>query len=223
MVSLESAKCEPAHAAHPTGRALLIVVAAPSGAGKTTLCDRLLEEFPQMTYSVSCTTRAPRGRERNGVDYHFLTPAEFEQRVAAGEFLEYADVYGFRYGTLRRTVEEALRAGRSVLMDLDVQGAARLRRSVAQAADGDLLKTGFLDIFIEPPSLEVLRQRLANRAEDSAESMERRFRNAQNEMSHSHEFHYRIVNGDVDVAYAEMRAIVRRAMGLDRQSSSACG
>ncbi|MCE9614546.1 MAG: guanylate kinase [Lentisphaerae bacterium] len=193
-------------------RALLIVVAAPSGAGKTTLCDRLLEEFPQVTYSVSCTTRPPRGKEVDGIDYHFLSPDEFERRVQAGEFLEYADVYGYRYGTLRQTVEAALREGRSVLMDLDVQGAARLRRGVRQAADGDLLKTGFLDIFIEPPSLDVLRERLANRAEDSAESIDRRFQNAQNEMSHRHEFHFRIVNGDVNVAYGQMREIVLRAM-----------
>ncbi len=191
-------------------RPLLIVVAAPSGAGKTTLCDRLLNEFPQITYSVSCTTRPPRGQEVNGVDYHFLNPTEFEHQVQAGEFLEHALVHGYRYGTLHKTVADALHAGHSVLMDLDVQGAARLRDSVAKAREGDLLKTGFVDVFIEPPSLEVLRERLARRGEDPEESMERRLRNAANEMRHSHEFHYRIVNAAVDVAYREFRAIVLR-------------
>jgi guanylate kinase len=196
-------------------RALLIVVAAPSGAGKTTLCDRLLDEFPQIAYSVSCTTRPPRGKETNGVDYHFLTPEEFERRAQAGEFLEHAQVHGYRYGTLRSTVEEALGAGRSVLMDLDVQGAFALRHGVALAAEGDLLRTGHVDIFIEPPSLQELRRRLELRGEDPEESMEVRLRNASAEMRHAHEFAYRVVNGDVDVAYGELRAIVRREMGLD--------
>lgn len=192
----------------PGLRPLLIVVAAPSGAGKTTLCDRLLEEFPRVTYSVSCTTRPPRGKECNGVEYHFLSPDEFDRRVTAGEFLEHAHVYGYRYGTLRRTVAEALASGGSVLMDLDVQGAAQLRAAVAKAEPGDLLRTGFVDIFIEPPSFEALRERLATRGEDAEASVERRLQNAAAEMSHRHEFRHHVVNGELELAYAQMRAIV---------------
>ena len=199
----------PQHARH---RPLLIVAAAPSGAGKTTLCERLLADFPQITYSVSCTTRLPRGQEQDGQDYHFLTEAEFARRVEAGEFLEHALVHGYRYGTLRRTVEDALRQGQCVLMDLDVQGAARLRAAVDTGRPDDLLQAGYVDIFIEPPSMEVLRQRLASRGEDAEESVERRLANAATEMSQRQRFRHRIVNADVEVAYQQMRTIVQSEM-----------
>jgi guanylate kinase len=195
-------------------RSLLIVLAAPSGGGKTTLCDRLLDEFPIIQYSISCTTRPPRGQEQDGIDYHFLTDEAFVQRVQAGEFLEHAMVHGHRYGTLRAPVEATLRAGGSVMMDLDVQGAAELRTAVARAAPDDLLKAGFVDIFIEPPSMAVLRERLQRRGEDSDEVVERRLRNAATEMARRHEFKYRVINEDVGTAYADMREIVMREMGL---------
>lgn len=195
--------------AAPSTRSLLIVVAAPSGAGKTTLCERLLAEFPGVTYSVSCTTRAPRGREVDGEDYHFLTADEFERRVAAGDFLEHAVVHGHRYGTLRSTVEAALRAGRSVLLDIDVQGAATLRAAVASGRHGELLQAGYVDVFIEPPSLEALRARLAARGEDSAAAMERRLANAAAELGERHRFRYRIVNDELETAYAELRRILQ--------------
>jgi len=131
---------------------LLIVVSAPSGAGKTTLCDRLIAERPDMVYSVSCTTRAPRGEERDGRDYHFLSEPEFDRRLRQGLFLEHARVHGYRYGTLRETVHAALTAGRSVLMDIDVQGAAQVRAAVGRADSEDPIAKGFLDIFIAPPS-----------------------------------------------------------------------
>jgi guanylate kinase len=187
-------------------RPLLIVVSAPSGAGKTTLCDRLLSEHPAMVYSISCTTRAPRGDEVDGRDYHFLAPAEFERRVAAGEFIEHAVVHGNRYGTLRRTVLEALTGGKDVLMDIDVQGAASIR-AAAQGSEG-LMKDGHLDVFLAPPSLVVLRARLTARGEDAPEVIERRMKNAMVEMACWREYRYLVINDELERAYAELRAVV---------------
>ena len=115
--------------AHPE-RAVLMVVTAPAGAGKTTLCDRLLAEFPRLRYSISCTTRQPRGNEEDGVDYHFLSGEDFKKRIDAGDFLEYANVHGNWYGTLASTVQDALVAGDDIIMDIDVQGAQSLRSSI---------------------------------------------------------------------------------------------
>jgi guanylate kinase len=184
----------------------LIVVSAPSGAGKTTLCDRLLAGHPSMVYSISCTTRAPRGDEVDGRDYHFLSPGEFELRASRGEFIEHAVVHGNRYGTLRRTVVETLAAGKDVLMDIDVQGAASIRKA---ARDGEsILKNGYLDIFIAPPSLEVLRARLTGRGEDTVEVIERRLKNAMTEMARWREYRYLVINDELDRAYAELCAVV---------------
>ena len=140
-------------------RPLLLVISAPSGAGKSALCARLRADFPGMAYSVSCTTRSPRGEERDGREYHFLAPAAFESKVQAGEFLEWAAVHDHRYGTLRAPVEAGLRAGRDVLMDIDVQGAARIRAAARCDGPNGLLQRAFVDIFVTPPSLAVLRQR----------------------------------------------------------------
>jgi guanylate kinase len=190
---------------------LLIVVSAPSGAGKTTLCDRLLAGRPDIVYSVSCTTRAPRGDEVDGVDYFFLSSEEFDRRLANGEFLEHAVVHGYQYGTPRQMVLEAMAAGRSVLMDIDVQGAAQIRRRVRETADGDLLKAGFVDIFIEPPSMDDLRRRLEARGEDSPDVIARRLRNAEQEMRRRDEFRFRIVNDDLEAAYRRLKASVESA------------
>ena len=137
-------------AAHP----LLLVVSAPSGAGKTTLCDRLRAEFPAIRYSVSCTTRGPREGEVDGEDYHFLSEAEFRRRLAAGEFLEHAVVHGHLYGTLRSEVADGMTAGRDVLMDIDVQGAAQIRAALAGLPPDHPLRRGYTDVFIAPPSLD---------------------------------------------------------------------
>jgi guanylate kinase len=188
-------------------RPLLIVVSAPSGAGKTTLCDRLLAERSSMVYSISCTTRTPRGDEVDGRDYHFLSVPEFERRVVAGEFIEHAMVHGNRYGTLRQTVLESLSAGKDVLMDIDVQGAA-LIRAAAQGGEG-LLKKGYVDIFIAPPSLEALRLRLTARNEDTPEVIERRVKNAVAEMARWREYQYLVINDKLDKAYDDLRAVVR--------------
>ncbi len=190
-------------------RPLLIVVSAPSGAGKSTLCDRLNANHDDIVYSVSCTTRAPRGQEQDGVDYHFLAEEEFARRVAAGEFLEHAEVHDYHYGTLKSTVNDALMRGRSVLMDIDVQGAGQIRSYVEAADDDDPLKRAFVDIFIEPPSVDALRERLQGRNEDTPEVIEARLRNAQAEMQHRMRYRHRIVNDELDRAFEELEDVIR--------------
>lgn len=189
-------------------RPLLIVVSAPSGAGKSTLCDRLLGEYNDIVYSVSCTTRPLRGEEEDGVDYFFLTEDEFHEKVDSGKFLEYAEVHGCMYGTLRDTVTEALGAPCSVIMDIDIQGAAQIREYIVNADDEDPLKRAFVDIFVLPPSIEALRDRLETRNEDDAEVIDCRMRNAEIEMADASTYMYRIVNDDVEIAYREFRDIV---------------
>ena len=191
-------------------RALLIVVSAPSGAGKTTLCDRLLESDSTMVYSVSCCTRPPRGNDVDGRDYIFLSRDEFLRRVVAGDFLEYAIVHGHYYGTLKDTVGEALRAGRSVLMDIDVQGARQVRNLLAGRSAEGLLANRLVDIFIAPPSLDALRERLAGRGTDSPEVIEQRLRNAEVELASAGEYRYTVVNDDLDKAERELKAIVEK-------------
>ncbi len=192
-------------------RALLLVVSAPSGAGKTTLCERLLAETPGMERSISCTTRAPRGNEVDGKAYRFVSPDEFERQVQAGGFLEHAEVHGNRYGTLRGPVESALAAGRSVMLVIDVQGAAQVRAAVAAA--GGALKSAYVDVFIAPPSLEELRNRLLKRAEDASDVIERRIRNAASEMARQNEYRYWVVNDDLETAYREFKAIIDAERG----------
>jgi len=193
-------------------RALLLVVSAPSGAGKTTLCERLLAACPAMIRSITCTTRAPRGAEVDGRDYHFLTPAEFDRRVAEDLFLEHALVHGNRYGTLRGSVEEGLRAGKDVLLVIDVQGAASVR--AATRSLGGLLASSYVDIFISPPLLETLRDRLTRRGEDSPEVIERRLANAAGEMARAGEFQYQVVNDNLDQACFELCAIIEKESKL---------
>ena len=190
-------------------RPLLIVVSAPSGAGKSTLCRRLVAEEPDIVYSVSCTTRPPRGREQHGRDYFFLDPDDFERRARQDLFLEHASVHGYRYGTLRETVRDVLSNGQSVLMDIDVQGAAQIRRAARRSPEGDLLRDGFVDIFIAPPSLETLRERLEKRGEDEPDTVARRLRNAEKEMACQSDFSHKVVNDDLETAYARFKAILQ--------------
>lgn len=189
-------------------RSLLIVVSAPSGGGKTTLCERLMAEFHQMVYSVSCTTRAPRDGEQDGTDYYFISESEFRRRVDAGEFLEHANVHGHLYGTLRRYVERGFASGRDVLMDIDVQGAAQIRDRLNALPVTDPLRRGFVDVFIAPPSLEVLRKRLLLRGKDADDVIERRLRQAENELQRWPEYRYLIVNDRLDASYDSLRAII---------------
>ena len=186
----------------------MIVVSAPSGAGKTTLCDRLLAERVDIQYSISCTTRVSRGAEEDGRDYHFLPDDEFARRVDQGEFLEYAEVHGYRYGTLRETVEKSMADGRSILMDIDVQGAGQIRTKVAEDPEFADMKKAFVDIFIAPPSIEALSDRLEKRGEDTQKVIEKRVRNATREMERSGEFRYLIVNEDLDKAYVEFKDVL---------------
>ena len=192
---------------------LLIVVSAPSGAGKSTLCDRLLAESPDIVYSVSCTTRAPRGEEQDGSAYFFLSPEDFEQRVSEGAFLEHATVHDNRYGTLKETVRTAMSSGKSVMMDIDVQGAQQVRDALATLPADDAMVRGFVDVFIQPPSMDVLRERLEGRGEDAVEVIERRLANAAQEMSCAEVYKYCVINDDLDAAVAEFRGI------LDREGS----
>jgi guanylate kinase len=193
---------------HAPRHPVLLLVSAPSGAGKTTLCERLLAEFPDLRYSVSCTTRRPREGERDGEDYRFISSEEFDARAARGGFLEHAVVHGNRYGTPRREVEEALAAGLDVLMDIDVQGAEQIRGRLAEAGERDPLRAALADVFIAPPSMEVLRRRLEDRATDAPETIERRMRQAAAEMERWREYRYLVVNDVLGEAYDALRAIL---------------
>ncbi len=192
-------------------RPLLIVVSAPSGGGKSTLCDRLLSEFPDIVYSVSCTTREPRGAEVDGEDYFFMTPESFLERVGRGEFLEHALVHGHHYGTLLATVTEAFAEQQSVLMDIDVAGAAQVRDRVATLPADDPLRAGFLDLFIRAPSMTELRRRLVARNEDSPDTIALRLMNAEEELRSAPLYRHILVNDSLDRAYGELRGIVLAA------------
>ncbi len=192
---------------HLPTRPLLFVVSAPSGAGKTTLCERLLAEFDNLVYSVSCTTRAPREGEEDGVNYHFLTRDAFEKKITAGDFLEHAIVHGNLYGTLRSEITDAFARGKNVLMDIDVQGAKQIRNFLAATRDDDPLRCGFVDIFIVPPSLEVLQKRLVARAKDSEAVIARRVEHAANELKHWQDYRFVIVNDRLDASYDALRSI----------------
>ncbi|MFO7871133.1 MAG: guanylate kinase [Kiritimatiellia bacterium] len=189
---------------------LLIVVSGPSGTGKTTLCERLMNERNDIDYSVSCTTRPPRGDEEHGRDYVFVTDREFDCMSAEGRFLEQAVVYGYKYGTPESRVMKSLSAGRNVLMDIDVQGAAQVRRRAGGRAGGDLISRSFVDIFVLPPSTAVLRERLTGRGEDARESIERRMADAEKELARADQFQYVIVNDSIDIAYERMKEILRK-------------
>lgn len=190
---------------------VLFLISAPSGAGKTTLCHRLLEEIPSLKYSVSSTTRAPREGEVDGVDYDFLSREEFEQRVAAGEFLEYAEVHGNGYGTRLETLRNFFGQGYSVLMDVDVQGAAHIRRNLQRDRIDPVMRHSFVDVFVSPPTLQSLRERLEGRGKDASEVIEQRLQNAAKEMADAPYYQYQIINDSLDAAYAQLRAVYTAA------------
>lgn len=181
----------------PTGN--LFVVAAPSGAGKTTLTRALLEKDPAIRLSVSYTTRPARPTERDGMHYHFVTPERFEALKAGGEFLEHAHVYGNWYATSATWLKAQIDAGQDVLLEIDWQGASQVRRLIP----------GSVHIFILPPSLDSLRQRLTLRGQDDAATIERRLAAAREEMKHCGEFDYVIINQEFASAVEDLRAIVR--------------
>ena len=192
----------------PSWKNIIFLVSAPSGAGKTTLCDKLQKEFKDIHYAITATTRAPRGDEVDGKSYYFMTMADFEKKLAAGGFIESAVVHGNRYGSPKGPVVAALEDGCDVLMNLDVQGAAAVRRCIAGAPEGDTLKRTLVDIFVVPPSTEVLRSRLVVRGTDSLEVIEKRMKQAREEIAHWKEYKYMVVNDDLAEAYDHMRAII---------------
>jgi guanylate kinase len=187
---------------------LFIVVSAPSGAGKTTLCDMLLQSYPELSYSVSCTTREPRVNEEDGIDYHFMPEESFKRMISEGRFLEYAKVHGNYYGTLKEPVYDVLKHKQCMLLDIDVEGADQVRHHIAGLPDDDPLKAGFVDIFIKPPSLDELKERLLGRATDSAEVIEKRLENAAEEMARESEYRYQVVNDDLHTAYKKLCDII---------------
>ena len=178
--------------------ARVFVITGPSGVGKGTLIRGLMERVPGLALSVSATTRRPRPGERDGADYHFLSDAEFERRVAAGDFVEHADYAGRRYGTLRSELEDRVRAGAPVVLEIEVQGARQVRQAVPDA----------VQVFIAPPSLEQLRERLVLRGTDDADVVQRRLEVAAQELEARPEFGYVVVNDRLEDALDELSAIV---------------
>lgn len=192
---------------------LFIVMSAPSGCGKSTLIDMLLQEYHDLSYSISCTTREPRGEEENGLDYHFLTKARFEELLAQDAFMEHALVHGNYYGTLKAPIVEVLNEGHSMILDIDVQGAAKVREYVRGLPDTDPLKIGYVDIFILPPSMEELRNRLVGRGTDSPAVIEKRLANAEGEIARQHEYMYQVTNDDLGVCYKRLCDLIDALSG----------
>lgn len=185
----------------------LLIFSAPSGSGKSTIINWLMQHPDlHLAFSISCTSRAPRGTEQNGVEYFFLTPEEFRERIANNEFLEYEEVYKDRfYGTLKQQVENQLQKGENVVFDLDVKGGCNIKRFYGNRA---------LSIFIQPPSIDALRQRLVGRATDAPEVIEDRLARASYELTFAPQFDRVVVNDDLDKAKAETLAIVREFLNV---------
>jgi guanylate kinase len=188
---------------HPSS--LLIVISAPSGGGKTTLCQQLLSVQPNIARAITCTTRVPREGERDGVDYYFLDATSFLKRVQAGNFLEHATVHGNSYGILKSEILGKLRQGQDVLLNVDVQGAATIRAQSEQDAD---LKRALISVFLAPPSLDVLEQRLRKRGQDSPAVIQKRLGVARQEIAQWKHFDYLIVSNSVPEDLRRMRVIL---------------
>jgi len=182
----------------------MLIVSAPSGSGKSTIVQWLMKEHPELNlfFSISCTSRAPRGTEQNGVEYFFLTPDEFKQRIENDEFLEYEEVYHDRfYGTLKQPVENQREEGQNVVFDVDVKGGINIKKYYGDKA---------LSLFIQPPSVEELRRRLEGRATDTAEAISERLAKAEYEMTFAPQFDHIIVNDDLEQAKQETLQIVEQ-------------
>ena len=179
-------------------RGSIFVVSAPSGAGKTTLCTKIMTQFPELAYSVSHTTREPRANERDGIDYFFITVDEFKKRVAENLWAEWAEVHGNFYGTSLKFIEDKMAEGKHLLLDIDVQGAKQFKSTFPEATT----------IFIMPPSIEILEQRLRQRSTDSDDIIEKRVANASDEISQSSFYEHIIVNDSLSRAEQQMAAII---------------
>lgn len=185
----------------------MLIVSAPSGSGKSTIVQWLMKEHPELRlgFSISCTSRAPRGTEQDGVEYFFLTPEEFREKIAKNDFLEYEEVYENRfYGTLKQQVENQRNQGQNVVFDVDVKGGVNIKKFYGDEA---------LSLFIQPPSVEELRRRLVGRATDSAEAIEQRLAKAEYELTFAPQFDHVIVNDDLEVAKQETLKVVKEFLG----------
>lgn len=183
----------------------VLIFSAPSGAGKSTIVNHLLKVFPSLEFSVSATSRAPRGEERDGREYYFLSAGEFASRVASGDFIEWEEVYsGSCYGTLKSELDRIWAEGHVVVFDIDVRGGLNVKR---------LLGSQALSVFIMPPSVEELRRRLYGRGTDTPEAIERRVAKAESEMAQAESYDRIIVNDSLDAALAEAEAVVREFLG----------
>lgn len=183
----------------------VVIFSAPSGAGKSTIIGRLLEKFPRLEFSISCTSRPPRGKEVHGREYYFLSNDEFKARAGAGEFVEWEEVYpGTCYGTLRREVDRIWEKGNVIVFDVDVKGGVNLKKTFGASA---------LSVFIMPPSVEELRRRLVGRGTDSAETIEKRVAKAEQEIAHAPQFDRVIVNDSLEEAVAEAEKTVAEFIG----------
>ena len=182
----------------------LIIFSAPSGSGKSTLVNYLMEQHPelQLAFSISCTSRAPRGKEQNGVEYFFLSPEEFKKKIANDEFLEYEEVYEDRfYGTLKSQVEVQSQAGQNVVFDVDVKGGVNIKKHYGSRA---------LSVFIQPPSVEELRNRLVGRATDAPEVIEQRLNRAEYELSVADKFDCIVINDDLEKAKVDVYNVIKQ-------------
>jgi guanylate kinase len=186
-------------------RGKLIVVSAPSGAGKTTIVKAILAKYPSLLFSVSATTRPIRSGETEGRDYFFLPREEFEQRITAGQLVEWEEIYGNLYGTLKSEVDKALSAGKTMLFDIDVKGAISIKRHYPSDA---------VLIFVKPPSFEVLRFRLLNRKTEDEATIKRRLDRVPMELETGNQFDYQVVNNDLQTAVQEVEQIVAKQLGF---------
>jgi len=183
----------------------IIIVSGPSGTGKSTICTKVRTDMPELGFSVSCTTRAPRTGELHGVHYYFLSKEAFISSINAGEFIEYAEVFGNFYGTLRREVVDRIENGQDVFLDIDIQGAMQIKN--ATAVD-KLLAISCEFIFIAPPSIKVLENRLRGRATDSEDQISTRLGKAEYELSFWKKYDYLVINDDLDTATEEMKSLI---------------
>lgn len=186
----------------------VVIFSAPSGSGKSTIVSHILKLHPELEFSVSAASRAPRGDEKNGVAYWFISADEFRKRIAAGEFVEYEEVYpGSFYGTPKSEVERIWNKGNAIIFDVDVKGGVNLKKYFGDRA---------LSVFIKAPSVEILRQRLIKRATDSPEAIERRVAKAAEEMTYAGKFDHIIVNDDLQKAYADAEKLVSEFLGKEK-------
>lgn len=180
------------------GKGLLIVISGPSGAGKGTICKSFMERNKEVVLSVSATTRSPRKGEVDGVNYHFMTKEQFKEKIEADDFLEYAEVYDNFYGTPKSNVEELLESGKDVILEIDIQGALKVKENAEEG----------IFIFILPPSMEELKQRIIKRGSETEESLMKRFKSAYKEINFVSKYNYAVVNDEVETAVEKLESII---------------